>query len=143
MSDMDSNLDGPPLTAEEKHTALFAQMIMQSASMALVFMGRTPNPVSGKTETNLEAARMFIEQLEMLEVKTKGNLSEEEQRLLKQNLMTVRMSFVQAVEEAQKKPQVADVKEDKAPEPAPGAESSPAAGEEASKKRFTKSYGEG
>lgn len=140
MSDMNPEFNDAPLTAEENHTALFAQMVMQSASMALLFMGRTPNPVSGKTETDLDASRLFIEQLEMLEVKTKGNLTAEEQHLLKQNLMTVRMSFVKAVEEAGKKPQVAEAGTKAAPtEAAPQAEEQG----EASKRKFSKSYGEG
>jgi hypothetical protein len=140
MSDTNQEFNDAPLTVEEKHTALFAQMVMQSASMALMFMGRTPNPVSGKTETDLDAARMFIEQLEMLEIRTKGNLTPDEQRLLKQNLMTVRLSFVQAVEEAGKKPQVAEARTQTAP-----ADAAPQAEEqsEASKKKFSKSYGEG
>ena len=124
------------LTPDEKHIALFAQMVMQSASMALVFMGRTPNPVTGKTEKDLDAARLFIEQLEMLEVKTKGNLTQDEQRLLNQNLMTIRMAFVEAVKEAPANPQITETKPE-ASEPGPVAPEA----DDASKKRFSKSYG--
>ena len=42
---------------------------------------------------------MFIDQLEMLEAKTKGNLSKQEDGLLKQALAAVRMSFVEAMDE--------------------------------------------
>jgi len=143
MNNEDAPLDDRPLTAEEKQSALFAQMVMQSASMALMFMGRTPNPVTGKTELNLEAASMFIEQLDMLEAKTKGNLSPQEQNLLKQNLMTVRMSFVQAVQEAEKQPQVPAASQDKPAESSSEAPAAPEPSEESSKKRFSKSYGEG
>jgi hypothetical protein len=128
-----------PLTADEKHTALFAQLVMQSASMAMMFMGRAPNPMTGKTERDLDAARMFIEQLEMLEAKTKGNLSAQEQQLLKQNLMTVRMSFVEAVQEGQKKPLNTEAPKPVEPAPSPEAGST----EESSKRKFSKSYGEG
>ena len=123
------------MTPEELHAAMFAQMVMQLASTALMLMGRMPNPMTGKTETDLDAARMFIEQLEMLEVKTRGNLGAEEQHLLKQNLMTVRMAFVQTVEGAKPAPAVAD-------KTAPATESKPVdAAEEESKKKFSKSYG--
>lgn len=126
------------MTQEEMHAAMFAQMVMQFASTALVLMGRMPNPMTGKTETDLDAARLFIDQLEMLEVKTRGNLSAEEQQLLKQNLMTVRMAFVQAVEGAKPAPATASVVEKTAPAPEP----QPAdKGEEESKKKFSKSYG--
>jgi hypothetical protein len=104
--------------------------------MAVVLMGRAPNPMTGKTETDLESARLFIDQLEMLEAKTRGNLTPEEQQLLKQNLMTARMAFVQTVEEAGKKPQAAKPK---------AAETNAAAPEtdESSRKKFSKSYGQG
>ena len=79
MNDKPTEFDDRPMTQEELHAAMFAQMVMQFASTALMLMGRMPNPMTGKTETDLDAARMFIEQLEMLEVKTKGNLGTEEQ----------------------------------------------------------------
>lgn len=136
MNESQSISDDAPLTVEEKQTALFAQMVMQSASMAVVLMGRAPNPMTGKTETDLEGARLFIDQLEMLEAKTRGNLTPEEQQLLKQNLMTVRMAFVQTVEEAGRKPRVAEPK-------VPEATTATPETDESSKKKFTKSYGEG
>lgn len=125
------------MTPEELHTAMFAQMVMQLASTALVLMGRMPNPMTGKTETDLDAAQLFIEQLEMLAVKTKGNLSNEEQHLLKQNLMTVRMAFVQAAEGA--KPAAAATVADNTA-PAPEIKPADGTGEE-SKRKFSKSYG--
>jgi hypothetical protein len=140
MSDTNREFDNAPLTEEEKQTALFAQMVMQSSSMAMVLMGRAPNPVTGKTEKDPDAARLFIEQLEMLEVKTKGNLTSEEQHLLKQNLMTVRMAYVQAVDEAAKQPQV---EETSTPAPAPETNAPETEPEDGSKKKFSKSYGKG
>jgi hypothetical protein len=115
-------------------------MVMQLSSTALILMGRAPNPMTGKTETDLDSAQLFIEQLEMLAVKTKGNLGAEEEHLLKQQLMNVRMSFVQTVEAAKKSPTPAQPIATDSPtataEAGPG--SSP--GDE-SKKKFTKSYG--
>ncbi len=113
------------LTPEQRHAALFAEMVMQLASTAFVMLGRAPNPMTGKTETDLETAQLLVEQLEMLEVKTQGNLGPEEQRLLKQSLMTLRMAFVEAVQ---------------APAAAPAPAPSPELGEEA-KKKFSKNYG--
>lgn len=119
------------LTESDNHTALFAQLVMQSTSMALMLMGRSPNPMTGKTEVDLDGARLFIGQLEMLEVKTRGNLSTEEQNLLRQSLMHARMSFVEVVEAAKLTNK-------------PGVEPDAAAPEtdESTKKRFSKSYGE-
>lgn len=134
MSDLTPEHNDAPLTPEELHAARFAQMVMQLASTALVLLGRIPNPTTGKTETDLDAARLFIDQLEMLEVKTKGNLDSNEQHLLKQNLMTVRMAFVQAVEA----PPDTSNKAASAPDPEDKSSADP---DEASKKKFTKNYG--
>jgi Domain of unknown function (DUF1844) len=124
---------------EDMMSALFAQMVIQQANMAMMLLGKVPHPRTGKTEQDIDAARMFIDQLEMLEVKTKGNLSREEEQLLKQSLMALRMAFVESVEApASKTP--AD-----APETAPEAaddKSAPeaAAADEQSKKKFSKKY---
>ena len=84
---------------KEKAAAFFANLIMQQANAALMFMGKVKNPESGETVKDLEASRYFIDLIEMLEVKTKGNLSPEEEALLKQTLTTVRMAFVEAAGE--------------------------------------------
>jgi hypothetical protein len=79
--------------------ALFAQLIMQQANMALMLMGKTAHPGSGKMEVDLDGARFFIDQLEMIETKTRGNLTSSEQGYLKETLMGLRMAYVEAVEE--------------------------------------------
>src|SRR6267378_406305 len=83
----------------EMHTALFLDMIAQYTNMALMFLGHSPHPQTGKPVRDLEAARLFIDQLEVLEAKTRGNLTRQEESLLKQSIMGTRMAFVQAVEE--------------------------------------------
>jgi hypothetical protein len=88
---------------EEMMSALFAQLVMQQANMAMMFLGKVAHPESGQVTKNLEASRLFIDQLEMLEVKTKGNLSKEEADLLKRSLMTLRLAFVEAVEAPEEK----------------------------------------
>jgi hypothetical protein len=82
----------------ELHSQLFANLLMQQAGMAMLFLGATPHPETGKTVFDLNAAQHFIAQMEMLEAKTKGNLTADETAVLKQSLTTVRMAFVQAVE---------------------------------------------
>ena len=61
-----------------------------------------PNPVSGKTETDLEQAKHFIDMLGVLEEKTKGNLTDDESRSLESVLFDLRMGFVE-VSSRQKK----------------------------------------
>src|ERR1700685_1090709 len=79
-------------------SAMFASMVMQNTNMALIFLGQAPHPDTGQTSQDLEHARYFIDQLEMIAVKTKGNLDKQEDALLKQSLTHLRMGFVEAVE---------------------------------------------
>src|SRR5947207_8926463 len=85
-------------TRQEELSFLFAQLVLQQSNMAMMLLGKVAHPESGKVFQDVEAARLFIDQLEMLEVKTKGNLSKEEESLLKQTLMTLRLNYVQTVE---------------------------------------------
>ena len=83
----------------DRMSALFAQLVLQQTNMAMMLLGKIAHPESGQVYKDTDAARLFIDQLEMLETKTRGNLSNEEARLLKQSLMNLRMAFVEAVEE--------------------------------------------
>jgi len=134
-------------TPDEMRSALFAHMIMQQSSMAMMLLGKTPHPETGKVVRDLEAARFFIDLLEMLEVKTKGNLNQQEAALLKQSLMSLRMAFVESVDSppppAESRPQPGTPPAAAAAtagpnQPAPAPDSS--AGEDEHRKKFTKKY---
>lgn len=125
-----------PISREEMMSALFAQLVVQQSNMAMLLMGKVPHPQTGQTVRDIEAARLFIDQLEMLEAKTKGNLTKEEAQLLKQSLMSLRMAFVEAVESPEPKKA-----EDATPKEEPKTEgAAPAPADEESKKKFTKKY---
>src|ERR1044071_3119965 len=98
MSETNLSEEMAGISREEMNSALFAQMVIQQANMAMLLMGKVPHPQSGETVRDMEAARLLIDQLEMLETKTKGNLTKEEAQLLRQSLMSLRMAFVEAVE---------------------------------------------
>jgi hypothetical protein len=83
---------------EEIMSALFANMIIQQTNMALMLLGKVPHPETGEIYKDLESAKMFIDQLEMIEVKTKGNLDKREEGLLKQSLTALRMAFVEEID---------------------------------------------
>jgi hypothetical protein len=126
-------------------SARFAQMVAQQSSMALMLLGKTAHPETGQTLRDLDAARFFIDQLEMLELKTKGNLSPDEAALLKQSLMSLRMAFVESVNA----PSPAATAPEPGQPPAAAAKdgemkseaaSSTASAENESHKRFTKKY---
>lgn len=74
----------------------FTALIISLASSAAVHFGDLGDPVTGqKQPPNMVAARHAIDLLSILEDKTKGNLTEEEQQTLKQVLVELRMRFVQ------------------------------------------------
>ncbi len=138
--------DPAGLSHEEKLSVIFAQMILQQSNLAMMLLGKMPHPQTGRTVQDIEGARMFIDQMEMLEAKTKGNLSPEEEALLKQSLMSLRLAFVEAVEspaptEPAPSSETAGQPEKSA---AAGSENKPApeaAGSDAdSKKKFSKKY---
>jgi hypothetical protein len=122
------------VSREEYLSSVFATMVMQLTNMAAMFMGKVPNPENNQMVVDLDAAQIFIDQLEMLEAKTKGNLNAEEQNILKQGLTMVRMAFVEAVESGQKL-------EGQPAQPAPSAPTAPPAADEGdARKKFTKKY---
>ena len=75
----------------------FVEFVKIQAQQVLLFLGKIPNPSTGKVVQNFEAARLFIDQLEMLQEKTNGNLSLEESEILKVTLSEVRFAYVQTV----------------------------------------------
>lgn len=74
----------------------FVQFVMLQAQQAAVFLGRVPNPQSGRPEVRLEAAKLFIDNLEMIQSKTRGNLSREESGILEKVLADLRQGYAEA-----------------------------------------------
>lgn len=79
----------------------FPTFILSLATSAQVHLGAIPNPANGKKETDLTLAKQTIDILGIIQEKTKGNLSSDEQRLLDHILYDLRMMYV----EIGKKPQ--------------------------------------
>ena len=72
----------------------FTTFTMSLASSALVHLGEVPDPGSGETAQDLLMAKHTIDILTMLENKTRDNLDEAEERLLKALLYELRMKYV-------------------------------------------------
>ncbi len=128
---------------EEQNTALFAGLVMQQANAALMFLGRGKHPETGETMLDLDSARYLIDQLEMLAVKTKGNLTAQEEAFLKQSLMTARLTFVDAANAAKPAtPAPAAVPLDAGPAPGSttASESSAPPPESGTRTKFVKKY---
>ena len=122
---------------DELMSALFAHLVMQQSNMAMMMMGKVPRPDTGESTRDIEAAKLFIDTLEMLEAKTKGNLSKEEAALLKQSLMSVRLSFVDAVEGPAPSPAQPAAKTGTPQTPPPAGE---APAQEEHRTKFSKKY---
>ena len=78
----------------------FAFFCYSLATQATVHLGASPNPVTGKTEQDLVQAKYSIDLLEMLKVKTEGNLTEDEQKIMMGLLYDLRMKYVEASQKA-------------------------------------------
>ncbi len=79
----------------EKLEATFSMLAMSIASSALMSMGLTADPNSGKMEPDKNVARFNVDLLVMLKEKTKNNLSQEESDFLGQILQDLQMKFLQ------------------------------------------------
>jgi len=90
----------PDTSSSEMHKAMFMQLVVMLSSSAMHHLGKIINPATGKTELNLEAAQATIDMVEMIEVKTRGNLDKDEERLLKNTLTSLRMNYVETASAA-------------------------------------------
>ena len=128
----------------------FIEFVMMQAQNAALFLGQIPNPQTGQGEVNLELAKMFIDQLGMIQEKTRGNLTNEESTVLRNTLSNLQMAFVEVSRDvksggAPARPEPAAPAAEPQPPASTPAEKSDApenpAAEGESRKKFTKSYG--
>jgi hypothetical protein len=77
----------------------FTTLIMSLASSALVSMGRVPDPATGTVQKNFVFAHQNIDIIHLLQEKTRGNLSADEERLVEQILYELRMSYISALKD--------------------------------------------
>jgi hypothetical protein len=118
----------------------FIEFVMMQAQQASLFLGRIPNPQSGQSEVLLEPAKLFIDHLEMIREKTRGNLTAQEAEILNGVLTDLQMAFVQASATAQPSASTGPTSPtEEAKEPQEGAAEQ--ATQTESKKKFSKSYG--
>jgi hypothetical protein len=81
----------------------FATFVVSLSHSALLHLGDAPHPDTNQVEKNLLLARQTIDLLGLLEEKTKGNLTGDEERLLTQVLFDVRMRFLEVQKKAEAK----------------------------------------
>ena len=145
-----------PATSAET-TRKFVQFIMVQAQNILYVLGRIPTPEGERLPPNLQAAKMMIDHLDLIALKTQGNLNAQEEKILKEALQQVQMAFVEAsggtppsmmpdrspqmempdLEDLEPEPSVVRETPPSVSVPSPAPKSEP--GED--KKKFFKSYG--
>jgi hypothetical protein len=76
----------------------FATFIFSLSSSALLHFGEIPDPASGEKTKNLPMAKHTIDLLAMLEEKTQGNLTSDEEQLFKNILYDLRMRYIKETE---------------------------------------------
>ena len=82
--------DRPPLPPPS-----FTLLVLSLVAQARISLADMENPMTRKKDLDIEAAKHHIDMLEMLESKTKGNLSDDEKSLLDSVLYELRMRYVQ------------------------------------------------
>ena len=77
----------------KKHDQLFIQLLYLMHHTAMQDLGKIANPVTGEVKRDLEKAQQAVDMLEMLEEKTKGNLSEELEKTQTMMLSELRLNY--------------------------------------------------
>lgn len=84
--------------------ALFIQLVLMFQAAAMQQMGKLMNPLTNKTGCDLEQAKFSIDILDMVKSKTKGNLLDEEGRLLEQVLYDLKMNYLEELKNKNEQP---------------------------------------
>ncbi len=75
--------------------ATFETLVSTMVTQALFALGAIPDPRTGQRYENIDLARHHIDLLAVIEEKTKGNLSEEEDKMLSSTIYELRSRYIQ------------------------------------------------
>lgn len=87
-------------TPRDRNAALMISLTLGLVQAAFQQLGKVRNEVTGKVETQLDAARVTIDTLAALEERTRGARSEEETQVMERALSELRMNYVDEVKKA-------------------------------------------
>jgi len=108
----ENNGIGPDMKSLGSH---FVQLVLSFHAAAWQQMGKVTSVMTGKIERDLNMAKHSIDMLGMLEEKTKGNLTEDEEKYLKHTLYELRMNYLDEMKKGPDK----EKKEEESPEKKP------------------------
>jgi uncharacterized protein DUF1844 len=83
-----------PSREEQAASAHFVGLVRNLAATAAANLGEMPNPFTGQVEVDVDGARQVIDLLQALQMKTRGNLTADETRLLESLLYDLKMAVV-------------------------------------------------
>lgn len=81
-------------TPPDKNTLLFTQLVLTLQAAAMQQLGKIPDPAGGTVSREITQARLTIDTLDMLQAKCKGNLSNDEERLMTHVISELKLNFV-------------------------------------------------
>lgn len=118
----------------DRNEALFVQLLLTFQTAAYHQMGKIASPLTGKVERNLGQAQNSIDILGMIQEKTRGSLSESEQKMIDNILYELRMNFLEEQKKEKEAPE-AEVKSKEQEETQKGAPESNEKPEEQEKEK--------
>lgn len=68
-------------------------LVILILTQTMIFLGEIPNPLTGRKEADLDSALRYIQMLTVLHDKTRGNLDEVEEKLLKESLENITLVY--------------------------------------------------
>lgn len=78
----------------KKEDQLFIHLVNTFVQSAWISLGKVKNPVSDSLERNMEQATYYIDLLDMLQTKMKGNLSEWEEQYIIHSLSELKLNYI-------------------------------------------------
>ena len=73
---------------------LFMYLVRTFQSSAWIALGKMENPMTDKTEVNIEQASYYVKLLEMIQEKTKGNLTDFEEQMLINTVSELKLNLI-------------------------------------------------
>ena len=100
----------------KKEDQLFIHLVNTFVQSAWISLGKVKNPVSDTMERNLDQATYYIDLLDMLQTKMKGNLSEWEEQYIIHSLTELKLNFIDEQKKSSEENKSEKTKETSPPE---------------------------
>jgi hypothetical protein len=92
-------MSGDELSKTKEEDVGFSSLILMFRTSGLIGLGEIPHPLTDETKEDLDQMKESIYFLEVLEKKTSGNLTQNEERELGAILFELRMKYLQKLKD--------------------------------------------